>query len=135
MEEKSPYRYSAVAIWKCFIFATLTPLGNIRMKIKMSRSMVLNLQPMNLQSSAIHYELGTWYLRGDLIFMGPCKVRNETETKRNETKQIETNRNKSKRYRSKRNETNRNETKQNETSRNERKLMIWQAIVEKIGIF
>ena len=37
---------------------------------------------------------------------GPCKVRNETETKRNETKQIETKRNKSKR-----NETDRNETK------------------------
>ena len=47
---------------------------------------------------------------------GPCKVRNETETKRNETKQIETKRN-----RSKRNETNRNETKQIETKRNKSK--------------
>ena len=47
---------------------------------------------------------------------GPCKVRNETETKRNETKQIETKRNKSKR-----NETDRNETKQIETKRNETK--------------
>ena len=45
---------------------------------------------------------------------GPCKVRNETETKRNETKQIETKRNKSKR-----NETNQNETKRNKTNRNE----------------
>ena len=35
---------------------------------------------------------------------GPCKVRNETESDRNETKQIETKRN-----RSKRNETNRND--------------------------
>ena len=49
-------------------------------------------------------------------FSGPCKVRNETETKRNETKQIETKRNKSKR-----NETNRNETKQIETKRNKTK--------------
>ena len=48
--------------------------------------------------------------------MGPCKVRNETETKRNETKQIETKRNKSKR-----NETDRNETKQIETKRNKTK--------------
>ena len=47
---------------------------------------------------------------------GPCKVRNETETKRNETKQIETKRNKSKR-----NETDRNETKQIETKRNKTK--------------
>ena len=48
--------------------------------------------------------------------------RNETEgnrTDRNETKQIETKRNKSKR---------------NETKRNETKLMIWQAIVDKIGV-
>ena len=50
------------------------------------------------------------------LVMGPCKVRNETETKRNETKQIETKRN-----RSKRNETDRNETKQIETKRNKTK--------------
>ena len=50
---------------------------------------------------------------------GPCKVRSETETKRNKTKQIETKRNKSKR-----NETNRNETKRNKTNRNETKQMI-----------
>ena len=50
------------------------------------------------------------------FFWGPCKVRNETETKRNETKQIETKRNKSKR-----NETDRNETKQIETKRNKSK--------------
>ena len=48
--------------------------------------------------------------------LGPCKVRNETETKRNETKHIETKRNKSKR-----NETDRNGTKQIETKRNKSK--------------
>ena len=55
-----------------------------------------------------------------LSFMGPCKVWNERETKRNETKQIETKRNKSKR-----NETNRNETKQNETKQIETKRNKW----------
>ena len=62
---------------------------------------------------------------------GPCKVRNETETKRNETKQIETKRNKSKRNETVRNETKRNKSKRNETNRNEMKQMIWQAIVDK----
>ena len=60
--------------------------------------------------------------------MGPCKVRNETETKRNETKQIGTKRNKSKR-----NETDQNETKRNKSKRNEK--MIWQAIVDKNQYF
>ena len=76
-----------------------------------------------------------------LKYKGPCKVRNETETKRNETKQIETKRNKSKRNETDRNETKqietkrnkskRNETKRNETNRNETKQIIWQAIVDK----
>ena len=52
-----------------------------------------------------------------LSCMGPCSVRNETETKRSEMKQIETKRNKSKR-----NETDRNETYiQNETNSNKAK--------------
>ena len=54
-------------------------------------------------------------------FAGPCKVQNETETKRNETKQIETKRNKSKPNESDWNETNRNETNQNETKQIETK--------------
>ena len=66
---------------------------------------------------------------------GPCKVRNETETKRNETKQIETKRNKSKRNRSKRNETNRNETKRNETNRNETKRVVWNAKLTYTQLF
>ena len=52
---------------------------------------------------------------------GPCKVRNETETKRNETKQIETKRNKSKRNETDRNETTQIETKRNKTKRNKSK--------------
>ena len=58
--------------------------------------------------------------------MGPCKVRNETETKRNETKQIETKRNETKQI-----ETKRNISKRNETKRNKTKQMIWQAIIDK----
>ena len=67
--------------------------------------------------------------------MGPCKVRNETETKRNEMKQIETKRNKSKRNETDRNETKQIETKRNETNRNETKQMIWQAIVDPKSVF
>ena len=54
---------------------------------------------------------------------GPCKVRNETETKRNETKQIETKRNKSKRNETDRNETKQIETKRNKSKRNETSFM------------
>ena len=45
-----------------------------------------------------------------LTILSPCKVRNETETERNEKKQTETKRNKSKRNETDKNETNRNET-------------------------
>ena len=61
-----------------------------------------------------------WFeMRVKGIYMGPCKVRNETETKRNETKQVETKRNKSKRNETDRNETKQIETKRNKTKRNE----------------
>ena len=62
-------------------------------------------------------------------------MRNETETKRNETKQIETKRNKSKRNETNRNETKQIETKRNEINRNETKQMIWQSIVDKKSVF
>ena len=70
-----------------------------------------------------------------MLYVGPCKVRNETETKRNETKQIETKRNKSKRNETDRSETKQIETKRNETNRNETKQIIWPAIVDKNRYF
>ena len=66
--------------------------------------------------TSFNYFFLDFELRTSLCTQGPCKVRNETETKRNETKQIETKRNISKR-----NETDRNETKQIETKRNKTK--------------
>ena len=49
------------------------------------------------------------------LLLGPCKVRNETETKRNETKR---NKSKTKQIETKRNKSKQNETKQIETKRN-----------------
>jgi ribosomal protein S3 len=54
-----------------------------------------------------HTHIGRFGLR--VIIMGTYKVRNEIETKRNETK-----RNQRKRNETKRNEINKNETKRNE---------------------
>ena len=59
---------------------------------------------------------------------GPCKVRNEKETKRNKSKRKETDRNETKK-------SKRNETKLNETNRNETKQIIWPAIVDKNRYF
>ena len=61
-----------------------------------------------------------------LILPGTYKVRNEIETKRNETKRNqrkrnETNRNETKRNQQKRNETKRNQRNENEIKRNQRK--------------
>jgi hypothetical protein len=52
--------------------------------------------------------------------MGTYKVRNEIETKRNETKRNETKRNEINENETKRNETKRNQQKRNETKRNQR---------------
>jgi uncharacterized protein YlxW (UPF0749 family) len=59
----------------------------------------------------------TWFEAVYEFKSGTCKVRNEIETKRNQSK-----RNQSKRNQSKRNEIDRNETKPNETKRNETKI-------------
>ena len=66
---------------------------------------------------------------------GPCKVRNETETKRNETKQIETKRNKSKRNETDRNETKQIETKRNKTKRNKSKRNETNCMERQIHIY
>ena len=57
-----------------------------------------------------------WKLQG-----GTYKVRNEIETKRNETKSTKTKRNETKRNQQKRNETKRNQRNVNEIKRNQRK--------------
>jgi hypothetical protein len=54
-------------------------------------------------------------------FMGTYKVRNEIETKQNETKQNQRKRNETKRNQQKRNETKRNQRNENEIKRNQRK--------------
>jgi hypothetical protein len=57
----------------------------------------------SLRNASVVYIMVNW----GLILTGTCKVRNEIETKRNETKP---------------NETERNETKSNERKRNEMKF-------------
>ena len=52
---------------------------------------------------------------------GTYKVRNEIETKRNETKRNQRKRNETKRNQQKRNETKRNQRNENEIKRNQRK--------------
>jgi TPP-dependent indolepyruvate ferredoxin oxidoreductase alpha subunit len=51
--------------------------------------------------------------------LGPYKVRNEIETKRNETKSTKTKRNETKRNQQKRNETKRKQRNENEIKRNQ----------------
>ena len=51
---------------------------------------------------------------------GTYKVRNEIETKRNETKRNQRKRNETKRNQQKRNETKRNQRNENEIKRNQR---------------
>ena len=55
---------------------------------------------------------------------GTYKVRNEIETKRNETKSTKTKRNETKRNQRKRNETKRNQRNGNEMKRNQRNRLI-----------
>ena len=57
-----------------------------------------------------------------MFYMGTYKVRNEIETKRNETKSTKTKRNQQKRNETKRNQRNENEIKRNQ--RNQRKTML-----------
>ena len=56
--------------------------------------------------------------------LGTYKVRNEIETKRNETKRNEINENETKRNQRKRNETKRNQRNGNEMKRNQRNRLI-----------
>ena len=60
-----------------------------------------------------------------LSHKGPCKVRNETEAKRNRSKLNETNRYETKQIETKRNQSKRNETNRNETNCMERKINIY----------
>ena len=55
------------------------------------------------------------------INVGTYKVRNEIETKRNETKRNQRKQNETKRNQQKRNETKRNQRNENEIKRNQRK--------------
>ena len=57
--------------------------------------------------------------------LGTYKVRNEIETKRNETKRNQRKRNETKSTKTKRNETKSTKTKRNETKRNETKSTKW----------
>ena len=65
--------------------------------------------------------LGTYHLTNRRIGFpgGTYKVRNEIETKRNETKSTKTKRNETKRNQQKRNETKRNQRNENEIKRNQ----------------
>ena len=72
------------------------------------------------------FHAGRRALRRERVFRdrtkpGTYKVRNEIETKRNETKRNEINENETKRNEINENETKRNETKSTKTKRNERK--------------
>jgi hypothetical protein len=95
----------------------------------------INLNNTNTIISEILYQNidSTWNLKSNLKIqykirnkrynqsLGTYKVRNEIETKRNETKSTKTKRNETKRNQQKRNVTKRNQRNENEIKRNQRK--------------
>ena len=81
-----------------------------------SQTCAVEFSTLFFEFSTLFFEFPTLIFKFPTLFFkfpGPCKVRNETETK-----QIETKRNKSKRNETDRNETKRNGSKRNKTKRN-----------------